>query len=82
MANSEKLDPMVKKVDQLAKIHGFYVWIKLNFYLKRDTIFEALPNFENSNWHRKNLAHICSQIRQVGTPNIVVAFGGLILDRN
>jgi hypothetical protein len=80
-ATPSKLDPTVKKVDQLAKKYDFNGWIMLNVYSKRDTKFADLPNYVNTEWEEKNIKYIIEQIKSVNNPTILVSFGGLILDK-
>lgn len=73
-ATPKKLDPTVKKVDELAKKHGFDGWIMLNVYPKRDTKFADLPDYVEMDWHNKNIENIKLQIKVVKNPTILVPF--------
>ena len=81
IAEPSKLDPTVKRVQNIAKTEGFDGWIMLNVYPLRMTKFERLSNAGNLYFHKENLKHIKNVLKDYPNQPVWAAWGGLIIKR-
>lgn len=82
IATPDKLDPTIKKVENIAKHNGYDSFIMLNVYPKRDTVFENLEDSINDTEHMNNIKAITEIISDYSELHIWVAFGNHIYDRD
>lgn len=81
-ATPDKLDPTIKKVENIAKHNGYDSFIMLNVYPKRDTDFEKLKKTVDDTEHIKNIEAINTIVGKQTNLNVWVAFGDYIYGRD
>lgn len=80
-AEPKKLDPTVKRVQNISKAEGFDGWIMLNLYPERMTKFDKLGKDGKLDLHSQNLVHIKKVFKDYPNATVWVAWGGLIMKR-
>lgn len=71
-------DPTMTKIIGFAECNGFDGFLMLNLYPKRCTNPNDLDKEINIEMHNENLRHIASEISNIETPSVLLAFGNTI----
>lgn len=74
-------DPTMTKIIGFAKYNGFDGFIMLNLYPQRCTNPNGLDKEINTEMHNENLKYIASEISNIESPHVLLAFGNAIETR-
>ncbi len=80
-ATPEKLDPTLRRVKGLAKLHGYDGWMMFNVYPLRATNPADLPAEWDNLLHAMNRLHIYQTLKKLGAVTVWAAWGTLIEKR-
>ena len=82
-ATPQKLDPTAKRIQRIAKEHGYDSWIVLNVCAQRATDPNDMEETQNLILHEENLAIISELLNKYSVcSDILFAYGDLISKRN
>ena len=71
-------DPTMTKIIGFAKYNGFDGFIMLNLYPQRCTNPNGLDKEINTEMHNENLKYIASEISNIESPHVLLAYGDTI----
>ena len=81
-ATPDKLDPTAKRIQKIAKEHGYDSWIILNVYAKRATEPNDMDETQDLILHKENLKIITELLNEYSLcSDILFAYGDLISKR-
>ena len=81
-ATPQKLDPTAKRIQRIAKEHGYDSWIVLNVCAQRATEPNDMDETQNSILHKENLKIITELLNKYSLcSDILFAYGDLISKR-
>ena len=83
IATPEKLDPTAKRIELIAKDHGYDSWIILNLCAQRSTNPDQIEEFQLPIPHKENLESITALLNKYHEcSDILFAYGDLIYKRD
>ena len=81
-ATPQKLDPTVKRIEKIAKEHGYDSWIILNLCAQRSTDPDEMKKTQSLLTHQENIKIIATLLNEYREcSDILFAYGDLIAKR-